>query len=61
MADRMGKGMIEAVANPAYWADQHSHEWMNTWIQDADEAYRWFLNSCAKVRRVLSYLFYGIY
>lgn len=48
MADRMGKGMIEAIANPAYWADQHSHEWMDTWIQDADEAYRWFLNSCAK-------------
>ncbi|ELU39432.1 prefoldin subunit domain-containing protein [Rhizoctonia solani AG-1 IA] len=49
MAERMGKGMIEAIANPAEWADKHSHEWMDTWIQDADEAYRWFLNSCAKV------------
>jgi ABC-type Fe3+/spermidine/putrescine transport system ATPase subunit len=49
MAERMGKGMIEAVANPADWADKHSHEWMDTWIQDADEAYRWFLTSCAKV------------
>ncbi|KAF8713633.1 alpha/beta hydrolase fold, partial [Rhizoctonia solani] len=48
MAERMGKGMIEAIANPAEWADKHSHEWMDTWIQDADEAYRWFLNSCAK-------------
>ncbi|CEL63069.1 Putative hydrolase Mb2247c OS=Mycobacterium bovis (strain ATCC BAA-935 / AF2122/97) GN=Mb2247c PE=3 SV=1 [Rhizoctonia solani AG-1 IB] len=48
MAERMGKGMIEAVANPADWADKHSHEWMDTWIQDADEAYRWFLTSCAK-------------
>ncbi|KAJ1302794.1 hypothetical protein OPQ81_003101 [Rhizoctonia solani] len=48
MADRMGKGMIEAIANPAEWVDKHSHEWMDTWIQDADEAYRWFLNSCAK-------------
>ncbi|CAE6481040.1 unnamed protein product [Rhizoctonia solani] len=48
MADRMGKGMIEAIANPADWVDKHSHEWMDGWIQDADEAYRWFLNSCAK-------------
>ncbi|KAH7339007.1 hypothetical protein B0J17DRAFT_571793 [Rhizoctonia solani] len=48
MADRMGKGMIEAIANPADWVDKHSHEWMDTWIQDADEAYHWFLNSCAK-------------
>ncbi|CAE6442837.1 unnamed protein product [Rhizoctonia solani] len=49
MADRIGKGMIEAIANPKDWTDKHSHEWMDTWIQDADEAYRWFLNSCAKV------------
>ncbi|CAE6533809.1 unnamed protein product [Rhizoctonia solani] len=48
MADRIGKGMIEAIAHPGDWADKHSHEWMDTWIQDADEAYRWFLNSCAK-------------
>ncbi|KDN49153.1 hypothetical protein RSAG8_02506, partial [Rhizoctonia solani AG-8 WAC10335] len=48
MAERMGKGMIEAIAHPGEWADRHSHEWMDTWIQDADEAYRWFLNSCAK-------------
>ncbi|KAG8727378.1 hypothetical protein FRC11_013342, partial [Ceratobasidium sp. 423] len=48
MADRMGKGMIEAIAHPGHWVDKHSHEWMDTWIQDADEAYRWFLNSCAK-------------
>ncbi|CAE6457424.1 unnamed protein product [Rhizoctonia solani] len=48
MADRMGKGMIEAIVHPGDWADKHSHEWMDTWTQDADEAYRWFLNSCAK-------------
>lgn len=49
MPDRVGKGMIEAIANPVHWVGQHSHEWMDTWMQDADKAYRWFLNSCAKV------------
>ncbi|KAF8594742.1 hypothetical protein BDV93DRAFT_529113 [Ceratobasidium sp. AG-I] len=46
--DRIGKGMIEAVANPAVWVDWHSYQWMDNFIQDADEAYHWFLNSCAK-------------
>ncbi|KAG8737302.1 hypothetical protein FRC10_008360 [Ceratobasidium sp. 414] len=48
MPDRIGRGMIEAIANPDLWANQHSHEWMDNWTQDADEAYRWFLDSCAK-------------
>lgn len=50
LPDRIGKGMIEAVANPAVWTEWHSHQWMDNFIQDADEAYHWFLNSCAKVR-----------
>ncbi|QRV80519.1 Abhydrolase domain-containing protein [Ceratobasidium sp. AG-Ba] len=49
MPDRIGRGMIEAVVNPALWVDQHSHEWMDNWTQDADEAYHWFLDSCAGV------------
>ncbi|QRV95060.1 Abhydrolase domain-containing protein [Ceratobasidium sp. AG-Ba] len=49
MPDRIGRGMIEAVADPALWADRHSHEWMDNWVQDADEAYHWFLDSCAEV------------
>lgn len=49
MPDRIGRGMIEAIVHPADWVDKYSHEWMDTWIKDADEAYRWFLNSCAKV------------
>ncbi|KAG9118746.1 hypothetical protein FRC07_006601, partial [Ceratobasidium sp. 392] len=49
MPDRIGRGMIEAIAHPDLWANQYSHEWMDNWVQDADEAYHWFLNSCAKV------------
>ncbi|KAG8724733.1 hypothetical protein FRC09_015206 [Ceratobasidium sp. 395] len=49
MPDRIGRGMIEAIAHPDLWANQHSHEWMDNWVQDADEAYHWFLDSCAKV------------
>ncbi|KAG9090712.1 hypothetical protein FRC06_000915, partial [Ceratobasidium sp. 370] len=48
MPDRIGRGMIEAIVNPELWANQHSHEWMNNWVQDADEAYHWFLDSCAR-------------
>ncbi|QRV95061.1 Abhydrolase domain-containing protein [Ceratobasidium sp. AG-Ba] len=49
MPERIGRGVIEAVVNPALWVDQYSHEWMDNWVQDADEAYHWFLDSCAKV------------
>ncbi|CUA68530.1 Putative hydrolase Mb2247c [Rhizoctonia solani] len=46
--DRIGRGMIEGIANPVLWVTQHSHMWMNNWIQDADKAYKWFLDSCVK-------------
>jgi len=48
LPDRIGKGMIEAVANPVVWVEWHSYRWMDNFILDADEAYHWFLNSCAK-------------
>ncbi|KAG9118313.1 hypothetical protein FRC07_007237 [Ceratobasidium sp. 392] len=46
--NRIGKGMIEAIANPVIWAAEHSHQWMDNWVQSADETYTWFLESCAK-------------
>ncbi|CAE7135424.1 unnamed protein product, partial [Rhizoctonia solani] len=48
--ERIGRGMIEGIANPVLWVEQYSHMWMNNWIQDADRAYEWFLDSCIKVR-----------
>ncbi|CAE6439274.1 unnamed protein product, partial [Rhizoctonia solani] len=46
--DRIGRGMIEGIANPLLWVTQYSHMWMDNWIQDADKAYKWFLDSCIK-------------
>ncbi|KAG8747182.1 hypothetical protein FRC12_014138, partial [Ceratobasidium sp. 428] len=50
--NRIGKGMIEAIANPVIWAAEHSHQWMDNWVQSADETYTWFLESCAKAGEV---------
>ncbi|KAH7341494.1 hypothetical protein B0J17DRAFT_646788 [Rhizoctonia solani] len=46
--DRIGRGMIEGIANPLLWVTQYSHMWMDDWIQDADKSYQWFLDSCIK-------------
>jgi len=46
--DRIGKAVIDGVANPVLWADKPSHFWHRDWISSIEDTFQWFLRSCSE-------------
>ncbi|KIY73344.1 alpha/beta-hydrolase [Cylindrobasidium torrendii FP15055 ss-10] len=46
--ERIGYAVIDGVVEPSAWADKPNYKWPHDWLEDAEAAYRTFLQDCAK-------------
>ncbi|GAB1518887.1 hypothetical protein RhiTH_001952 [Rhizoctonia solani] len=44
--DRVGRVVIDGVADPISWTTKHSYEWMDGWLNQTEADYDWFLRAC---------------
>ncbi|KAF8609649.1 hypothetical protein BDV93DRAFT_518429 [Ceratobasidium sp. AG-I] len=46
--DRLGRVVIDGVADPASWAGKHSYQWIDGWLNQTEANYDWFLSACVE-------------
>ncbi|CAE6481465.1 unnamed protein product [Rhizoctonia solani] len=44
--ERVGRVVIDGVADPISWTTKHSYEWIDGWLNQTEADYDWFLRAC---------------
>ncbi|KZW03064.1 hypothetical protein EXIGLDRAFT_728593 [Exidia glandulosa HHB12029] len=43
---RVGRVIIEGIANPVLWSNGPTTEWLRDWMVDTEKTYQWLLDDC---------------
>ncbi|EUC66848.1 alpha/beta fold hydrolase [Rhizoctonia solani AG-3 Rhs1AP] len=46
--ERVSRIAIDGVADPVTWTTKHSYEWMDSWLNQTEANYDWFLRACTQ-------------